>query len=361
MNGRILAAGAAIAALALTLTGCGLEQPATGEGGGTPAATPDEMGEAAPCEGTVTIYSPRPSAITDHIIPEFESASGCDVQLVTLGAAEVADRVRAEAANAQADVWWGGTPSLFEAAASEDLIEPWSDDILGLVPEEFHGTDSKWIAEMRQLQLIAYNHDMIDPDDAPKDWDDLIDPKWKDKILIRDVAPSGTMRGVFAALIYQTFKDTDSPDEGYEFLKALDANTKDYAANPEDLYLRLERQEAPITIWNHQDILAQAAQGAAFSIQVPESGAPINLDGVAKVAGAPNPDGAEAFAAFLLSDETQTWLAENAFQIPTIELDSEPDWLADIDIKEMEVDRAVTAEHEQEWIDYWLENIKNQG
>lgn len=350
MNRRNLAGAAALAVVALTLTGCGLQSGGSGgaegaEGGG----------------GTVTVYSPRPSAITDHIIEDFEEKSGYTVQLVTLGAAEVADRVRAEASNTQADVWWGGTPSLFDAAAAEDLVEPWSADILDRVPEDFHGRDDKWVAEMRQLQLIAYNTEMIDEAALPADWENLADPEYKDNILIRDVAPSGTMRGVYSALIYPFFEETGSPDGGYDLLRAIDANTKDYAANPEDLYLRLERQEAALTIWNHQDIMAQAAEGAAFDIHMPASGAPINLDGIAKVAGAPNPEGAEAFADYIFSDETQTWLAENAFQIPTIEIASEPEWLSEIEIVEFPVDRAVIGEHEREWIDYWLENIKNQG
>ncbi|MER7797269.1 extracellular solute-binding protein [Microbacterium sp. NPDC096154] len=352
MNRRILAAGAAITVLGLGLTGCGLEQP--GGGGATGGAD----GES---QGTVTIYSPRPSAITDEIIPMFEEQSGYDVQLVTLGAAEVADRIRAEKDNVQADVWWGGTPSLFTPAANEDLVEPWGDGVLDLVEDEFQFDDDKWVAEMRQLQLIAYNTDMLSEDEAPKDWDDLVDPQWKDQILIRDVAASGTMRGIYAAQIARFYEQDGDPERGYDWLRKLDANTKDYAANPEDLYLRLERQEAPITLWNHQDILAQAEQGAAFGIIEPASGSPINMDGIAKVAGAPNPEGAEAFAEFIFSPETQDWLVNNAFQIPTVEIDDPPAWLEPLTLKELEYDKELVAEHEGEWIDYWLENIKNQG
>jgi iron(III) transport system substrate-binding protein len=351
MNRRISTAGAAVIVLSVTaLAGCGLQQPGASSGG-----------EGSGGSGTVTIYSPRPAAITDHIIADFEEESGYNVQLVTLGAAEVADRIRAEGSNTQADVWWGGTPSLFEAGVADGLVEPWSDEILERVPEEFHGTDDAWVAEMQQLQLIAYNTEMIDEAELPADWENLTDPQYADNILIRDVAASGTMRGVYSAMIFPYFEETGSPDGGYDFLRALDANTKDYAANPEDLYLRLERQEAALTIWNHQDILAQANEGAAFDIHMPASGAPINLDGIAKVAGGPNPDGAEAFADYIFSDETQTWLAEEAFQIPTIEIESEPEWLQEIEIVEFPVDRAVIAENEQAWIDYWLANIKNQG
>lgn len=354
MNRKILAATASTVALGLALTGCGLQQ----SGGGDAPTGGD--GSAEP-KGTVTIYSPRPSAITDEIIPMFEEASGYRVQLVTLGAAEVADRVRAEASNPQADVWWGGTPSLFTPAAEADLIEPWGDAVLEAVADEYQFDDDKWVAEMLQLQLIAYNTEMIDEADLPQDWDDLIDPKYKDQIIIRDVAASGTMRGIYAAMIARFYEEDGNPDRGYEWLRALDANTKAYAANPEDLYLRLERQEAAITLWNHQDIMAQAAQGASFDIIEPASGSPINTDGIAKVAGAPNPEGAEAFAEFIFSQETQEWLINNAFQIPTVEVESEPEWLSGLTRTELEYDKALVAENETTWIEYWTENIKDQG
>lgn len=347
MMRKLVLAAAGAAVLGLTLTGCGL-QPGGGDG-------------AQGSKGTVTIYSPRPSAITDEIIPRFEEETGYSVKLVTLGAAEVADRIRAEKSNVQADVWWGGTASLFSPAASAGLIEPWSDEVLDVIPDEYQFDDDAWVAEQLQLQLFAYNTEMISEKDMPKDWDDLLDPKYKDMILIRDVAPSGTMRGIYSAMIDRFVQEDGAPDRGYEWLRGLDANTKDYAANPEDLYLRLERQEAAITLWNQQDILTQAAQGAAFAILEPESGSPINTDGIAKVAGGANSEGAEAFAKFLFSEETQEWLANNAFQIPTVEISEKPEWLAGLSLKEFEYDRATAAEHESEWIDYWLENIKNQG
>jgi iron(III) transport system substrate-binding protein len=342
-----LTAVAALAAVAVLATaGCGLS----------------DSKSTSPGQTTVTVYSPRPANITDYVVKEFQAAHPeYKVQLLTLGAQEVTDRVNAEKARPQADVWWGGTPSQFEGAAGKDLLTPFGADILKRVPAKFHGSADSWLAEQQQLQLIAYNKDVLKAEDVPNDWADLILPKYKDKILIRDVAPSGTMRSVFSALIYQYYAKTSTPQAGYDFLKALDANTKDYTANPSDLYLRLQRQEAALTIWNQQDILSQTAKGAPFAIKVPASGAPINLDGVAKVKGGPNSAGAEAFADFLLSDKTQSWLATNAFQIPTIEITGKPDWLAQLTYTELPVDAKVVAANSNTWIQYWIDNIKNRG
>ncbi|MGA4509012.1 extracellular solute-binding protein [Propionibacteriaceae bacterium G1746] len=310
----------------------------------------------------LTIYSPRPKAITDHVIAEFKRAhTQYDVQLLTLGAAEVADRIRAEKANPQADVWWGGTPSIFGAAVKDDLVAAFPEAVTGLVPDKFHGEDKLWLAEMQQLQLFIYNHDMIKEAEVPNDWADLIDPRYKNKFIIRDVAASGTMRGIYSSIIYQYYKTDKLPDAGYDFLRKFDANTVDYAANPEQLYLRLTRQEAPLSLWNHQDTLTQAKGGAPFSIKVPASGACLNLDGIARVKGGRNEQGAVDFATFVLSDGMQTWLAENAFQIPTREIASKPEWLSRIEVKELPVDRTVLAAKEKEWTTYWVSNIKNQG
>jgi iron(III) transport system substrate-binding protein len=335
------------ATVGLAVAGCGLSDDSSQSKGG---------------QTTLSIYSPRPSNITDYVVKEFEAAHPeYKVQLLTLGAQEVADRVNAEKSRPQASVWWGGTPSQFEQAASKDLLTPFSADILKRVPDKFHGTNDSWLAEQQQVQLIAYNKDMLAAADVPNDWADLVLPKYKNKILIRDVAPSGTMRSVFAALIYQHFAKTGSPQGGYDFLKKLDANTKDYAANPSDLYLRIQRQEAALTIWNQQDILAQAAKGVPFAIKVPASGAPINLDGVAQVKGGPNSAAADAFADFLLSDKTQSWLANNAFQIPTIEVAQKPDWLANLTYTELPTDSKVVTANSNTWIQYWVDKIKNRG
>ncbi|NUO56198.1 MAG: extracellular solute-binding protein [Hamadaea sp.] len=343
---RLTALSALAAVAAFAAAGCGLSDGSA----------------QSPGQTTVTVYSPRPSNITDYVVKEFQAAHPeYKVQLLTLGAQEVADRVTAEKARPQADVWWGGTPSQFEGAAGKGLLTPFGGDILNRVPAKFHGTGDAWLAEQQQLQLIAYNHDMLKPADVPTDWADLILPRYKDKILIRDVAPSGTMRSVFSALIYQQYAKTSTPDAGYDFLKKLDANTKDYAANPSDLYLRLQRQEAPLTIWNQQDILAQAAKGAPFSIKVPASGAPVNLDGVAKVKGGPNAAGADAFATFLLSDKTQAWLAKNAFQIPSVPITDKPEWLANLAYTELPVDSKVVTANTETWIQYWIDHIKNRG
>ncbi len=333
--------------LGVTLSACGLGSASGGGDGDT---------------STVTIYTSRPKAITTDVVAGFEGANPkCKVQLLTLGAQEVADRIRAEKARPQADVWWGGTSQQFEQGVANDALEAFPQQIIDRVPQADRGTNNVWLGEQQLAQVIAYNHDMMPADQAPKDWDDLIDPQYQDKILIRDVAPSGTMRAIYSAMIDRTYETTGTPEQGYEFLLKLDANTKDYTANPTDLYLRIQRQEAPLTVWNLQDVLTQAQGGVPFTPVVPTSGSPILLDGVGKVKGAPNQACADAFGVYLLSEATQTMLAKDHFQIPTVQIAQQPTWLTDLNLHELQVNWDTIEANSNEWIDYWVQHIKNQS
>jgi len=341
-------------ALTLGMSACGLDSP-------QPSAT--SAGAEDP--GTLTIYTARDKALATEVIADFEKANpnyAGKIQLLTLGAQEALERVKAEKSNPQGDVWWGGTQQQMQQAAAEQVLAPAPKDVIDAVPAEQRDVDGLWVGEMKLAEVIFYNKDMLTADQAPKDWDDLISPAMKDKIAIRDVMASGTMRSIYAAMIDRQFDAAGGPDAGYEWLKKLDANTKVYAANPTDLYLRITRQEAAVTAWNLQDVMLQIKnQNAPFTPVVPESGAPMLIDGVAKIKDGPSPAGADKFLSFLMSKEEQAKLSETYFQIPTISLPKEPSWLADLDLKEMKVNWERVNASEPEWSNYWAANIKGQG
>lgn len=341
-------------ALALGMSACGLDAPKTSE---------SSAGAGDP--GTLTIYTARDKALATEVIADFEKANPNytgKIQLLTLGAQEALERVKAEKSNPQGDIWWGGTQQQMQQAVAEQVLAPAPKDVIDAVPAAQRDADGLWVGEMKLAEVIFYNKDMLTADQAPKDWDDLISPAMKDKIAIRDVLASGTMRSIYAAMIDRQFDAAGSPDAGYEWLKKLDANTKVYAANPTDLYLRITRQEAAVTAWNLQDVMLQIQnQKAPFTPVVPASGAPMLIDGVAKIKNGPSSAGADAFLSFLMSKEEQSKLSETYFQIPTISLPKEPSWLADLNLKEMKVNWERVNKSEPEWSSYWAANIKGQG
>ncbi|UCR89811.1 extracellular solute-binding protein [Mycetocola spongiae] len=348
-----LAVLAGAAALVLSLSACGLDAK--------PSSESSSGGDVTP----ITIYTARDKGLADAVVADFIAANPDytgKVEVLTLGAQEALERIKAEKSNPQGDIWWGATSGQMQQAAAADLLAKAPEAVIEAVPAEQRDPDGLWVGEMKLAEVIVYNHDMLDEASAPKDWDDLIAPEMKDKLVIRDVQASGTMRSIYSAMIDREMGTGTDPAPGFDWLRKLDANTKVYAANPTDLYLRLSRQEAAVTAWNLQDVMLQIeTQKSPFTPVVPTSGAPMLVDGVAKIKGGPSPEGADAFLEFLLSEKNQAKLAETYFQIPTITLSEEPAWLAPLKLKEMDVDWKRVAENETEWIAYWAANIKDQG
>jgi len=301
------------------------------------------LGETS--ENSLTIYTARDRNLVESVLDKFENQHpqyAGHVAVVYLGAQEAAERVRAESVNPQADIWWGGTQQQFEQASDARLLAAAPSSVAARIPAGMRDPGGTWLGEVRLAEVIAYNHDLLDASEVPATWDELIEPRFQGRILIRDVESSGTMRSIFASLIDRQIRKAGSDAEGFRWLGLLDANTKAYAANPTDLFLRLSRGEAALTLWNLQDVLLQKERrNAPLSVAVPAEGVPILVDGIAKIRNAPSPEAADAFLEFLFSEPIQAKLANEFFQLPV-------DW------------RRANA-NERAWIDRWSATVKRRG
>jgi iron(III) transport system substrate-binding protein len=312
-------------------------------------------------EEKVVVYSPHGKDILVQFEQMFEEKYGVDVEWLDIGSQEILDRIRSEKNNPQADVWWGAPSTMFEQATAEGLLEPYKPSYADALDEGFHDEEWYWSGTSQTPEVIMYNSKEISKEEAPKDWDDLLDPKWKDKIIIRYPLASGTMRTIYSAMIYRTYKDTGDPKEGYEWLKKLDENTKEYAANPEMMYNKIAKGEGVLTVWNMPDtVMLKEQKNYPFDFVIPESGTPVLTEGIAIVKGAPHPKAAEAFYEFVNTQEAAKILAEQHYRIPTRkDIQDLPQWITETEIKEMDIDWKVLEEKSDEWMKYWDENIKN--
>ena len=104
----------------------------------------------------------------------------------------------------------------------------------------------------------------------------------RDKILIRNPVPSDTMRVIFGAMIIRFYKDTGSPEKGYDWLRRLDANVHEYTADGTLLMQKLARREGLITLWDLPDArLFKEQKGLPVGYAIPSSGTPVVTDSIA--------------------------------------------------------------------------------
>lgn len=354
------------ALFALALAGCmagsggGEEEDASGtpsdDGGG-------EADKSEDLEEKVVIYSPHGSDILGDFKQRFEEEYGIKMEFLDMGSQEILDRIRSEKNNTQADVWWGAPQVNFDQAKDEGLLAEYKPSYADALDDMYYDEDWMWTGTSMTPEVIMYNNKEISEEEAPKDWDDLIDPKWQDELIIRYPLASGTMRTIYSAMIYRTYKDTEATKEGYEWLEKLDNNTKEYSANPELMYNQLAKGVGSLTVWNMPDAVMLAEEkGYPFGYVLPASGTPVLTEGIAIVKDAPHPKAAEAFYEFVNTPEAAKLLAEKYYRIPTRDdVTDLPEWIteAEDDIKPMDIDWALFQEKSDEWMDHWDNQIKN--
>jgi iron(III) transport system substrate-binding protein len=326
----------------------------------------------AACSGdgrtVLTVYSPHGKDLLQYLEAEFERSNpSIDVQWVDMGSQEVLDRVRAEGANPQADVWFGAPAEAFDRAARESLLVAYRPSWADAVDAEGRGKGDLWYATYRTPEVIAYNSEAVSAEEAPRDWDDVLDPKWRGKVIIRDPIASGTMRAIFGAMMARAIARTGSPEAGYDWLRRLDANTREYVLNPTLLYQKLGRQEGVITLWDMPDIATLKQRvGIPVEYVIPSSGTPLLFDGIAIVRGAERPNEARRYYEFVTTPAAMITAARQFVRIPArndIPADSLPLWIRDANarIRPMPIDHELMARHLDDWMKYWDANIRNRS
>ncbi len=210
----------------------------------------------------LVVYSPHGRDLLQLFEADFERANpGIDLRSLDMGSQEVYDRVRSERANPQADVWFGGPDTIFARAAAEGLLAPYRPSWADSVPPASRAAGDLYFGTFRTIPALVWNRDTLPADAAPRDWDDLLGERLRGRILVRDPMASGVMRTVFGYLLARSVGETGSPDRGFAWLARLDAQTKQYAANPALLFEMLARGEGDVTVWELTDVLLHRAQG----------------------------------------------------------------------------------------------------
>ena len=316
---------------------------------------------------TVVLYSPHGRDLLELLERRYEELEPeVDVRWLDMGSQEVFDRVRSERANPQADVWFGGPDTILSRGAAEGLLEPYRPDWADKVPPESRDAEDLYFGVYRAVPLLIYNSDALSPEEAPGDWDDLLDERFADRIIIRDPLASGTMRTAFGLILARSIQETGSTDAGFDWLRRLDARTKDYVVNPALLFEKLIRREGLVSIWELTDALLLEERGSPLAYRFPTSGTPVIDDAIGLVANAPHPEDAKRFIAWVGSEEALLLAAREAFRLPAREdLPPEklPAWArrALSEIVPAEIDWQLLAEKGSEWMARWDREVRGKG
>ena len=213
------------------------------------------------------------------------------------------------------------------------------------------------------VPILMYNSAAVSAEEAPKDWDDLLAERWRDQIIIRDPLASGTMRTAFGMVLASSVLETGDTARGFDWLRRLDAQTKEYVVMPALLFEKLTRQEGLVSIWELTDLLFLKQRGAPLDYHFPASGTPIIDDSIGLVAGAPHAAEARRFIDWVGSREALLLTAQRVFRLPArtdLSPQELPEWAREAlgQIVPAVVDWDLIAERGSEWMATWDREIR---
>jgi len=152
---------------------------------------------------------------------------------------------------------------------------------------------------------LIYNKELVKQEDVPKRYEDLADPKWKDKIVMANPALHPTTISWLVGLKENIF---ESEEEWLNFVKGLAANKPMFVASFGPTPAPVESGEKLIAISMPKYIITKAPAPLDWArIEQPLMGTP---RAIAVTSSAPNPDGAKAFMDYWLSEEAMSILAK---------------------------------------------------
>jgi iron(III) transport system substrate-binding protein len=267
------------------------------------AQTPDALYEAAKGEGLVTWYSVilgEEAALP--MARAFEARyPGVKVDHqrgnTVANARKIIDEARA--GKAIGDVFDGSTTvvPLLEAG----LVEPWIAPAAADIPEKFRDPQGRWSAVLLEFLTIAYDVAAVAPADVPKSRMDLLDPKWRGK-MIWSASPGLTGGAGFVA---NTLMDMGEA-AGMDYLTALkEQDIKAHAGDGHAVIGEIAAKKYPVglQIFNHHTFLER---GRGHDIQWVKMEPILSFsNNIGLVRGAPHPNAAKLFINFVLSPEGQ--------------------------------------------------------
>jgi iron(III) transport system substrate-binding protein len=194
------------------------------------------------------------------------------------------------------------------------------------------GQDGYWYPNHSTLMLIIANTQRVKPQDVPKNWPDLLDPKWKGRVAFGHPAFSGYV-GVWTVALKKQY--------GWQWFDMLAKNNPRIGRSGNDPITLLNGGECDVGLGPLATALLTASKGNPMSVVYPTDGAVLCIGPSGVLANAPHPNAARLFMNWLLSADCAKVLADN-FQTPV--RDDVPPNAATKPVSQVKLMRVTTEE-----------------
>ena len=270
-----------------------------------PASAQDARVEAARKEGKVVWYTSLALSSSEKVAKLFEAAyPGVSVEVHRTGSQRVLQRVMQELqANLKlVDVIHTSDAGHFVLLKEKKLLLRYTPAGVDAFPSGFKDRDGYYYGLRATVNVIAYNSKIIAASEAPRTWKDLLDPKWKGRLVTAHPGYSGVIATHVLALVHLY---------GWDYFRQLAQNKLMLVQSAVDPPGVVASGERPVAVNGGDYTFYQTKKkGNPVEIVYPKEGVPLVVSPAAIAALAPHPNAAKLFTDFTFSREVQQVLAD---------------------------------------------------
>ena len=278
------------------------------------------LSAALPASAQLNLYCSSPNtAWCQGMANGFEKATGIKAAVVQKATGEMLAQVKAERANPKGDVWWAGPGDAYLQAAEDGLLETYTSpnvkDLQDWAQRVTAVSQGRVSGVYGGILSLGYNTELQTKKKlpVPKCWKDLLDPAYKNEVMLGNPNSSGTAYLMLASLV-QIFGE----DEAYKYMKALNANVSSYARSGIGPMTAVKQGEIYVGSTVLHGVINEIVAGFPVKPVLPCEGVGYEIGSMAIIKGARNLDNAKKFVDWALTADAQKIGFEvKEFAIPT--------------------------------------------
>jgi len=275
----------------------------------------------------LVIYTSRKDEMLKPLTDDFTKQTGITIQTVVDDTPQLIARLESEGMQSPADVLMPVDVAMMDIAAKKGLLMPTQSNILNSnVPEAYRDKEGRWYGLGRRARVIIYNKAKVNPS-LLSTYEDLADPKWKGKLLVRSSGHAYN-QSLLAAIIANAGEEkaqawangiaanlVRAPQGGdRDQIRAVAAGEGDVAIANSYYYARFQASSLP------EDQEVARKTGLFFPNQnAPKGmlqGAHVNISGAGVVATSKQSQAALKFIEYLSGEQAQRFYADSNQEFP---------------------------------------------
>jgi iron(III) transport system substrate-binding protein len=191
-----------------------------------------------------------------------------------------------------------------------------------VIPAQYRDPDNLWFGLALRARTIIYNTDALTESEVPKNYEDLAEPEWKDRVCLRN-STNDYQQSLVASMIAQ-----DGRDATLKVLEGWTRNAEIYA-NDTELIEAMAAGACQVGITNHYYLAREIEENPDIPVKLlwadqESGGTHVNVSGGGVTKYSKHPALARKFLEWLATDGQAVLVDSNHEYPANIEVPAEP-------------------------------------